>query len=350
MTTETDRNGREIRPIDYAKLSKLWHGMNLGDMDTYNTLNPLSYLVEDLIPERSIGALVGVSGLGKSALLMQLGLCVASGKEFLGASTISGRVLYMDMENTVPDVKRITDQLCKHLGLGVCPGEFHVWSYANPPKGWANDKVFDMIKGYQPDLVIFDTITSLFPNIEKTNPDANQQIQRFRNTAARDKCSIMFSHHLRKPNDMLAQKFIEDETHPVDWLDRTRGASALINSIDFRYGLDRPNASGGINQDIVLVMRGFIRTLGVTPTLCLQRVLDIDGEPLGYARVSSLGILSVEQQAAFNALPPRFSFKEAKAALGGKSAQPTANFLKKCDGLGLIRHHVPKTLYEKVGD
>src|SRR5258708_2625012 len=53
------------------------------------------YLVDDLLRARSVNLLVGDSGLGKTPLGIQLGICVAAGVPFLGLRVPqSGPVLY----------------------------------------------------------------------------------------------------------------------------------------------------------------------------------------------------------------------------------------------------------------
>src|SRR4051812_41905947 len=65
---------------------------------------PERYLIEGLIPERSLGLLVGDSGLGKSPLGYQMALCVAANVPFLGSRVQQSPVLYMDFENGYRDV------------------------------------------------------------------------------------------------------------------------------------------------------------------------------------------------------------------------------------------------------
>ena len=65
---------------------------------------PASYLVEGLIPTRSVDIVVGDSGIGKTPLMYQLAMCVAAGITFLGHKVQQGRVLYLDYENGIEDM------------------------------------------------------------------------------------------------------------------------------------------------------------------------------------------------------------------------------------------------------
>ena len=79
----------------------------------------------------------------------------------------------------------------------------------------------------------------------------------------------------------------------------------------------------------------------------LARILDVDGEPLGYRKVAAIKLLfNVDQEKAFTVLPDRFTFKEAKLAYD-KMDQATSLFLKKCIAIGILQK-IKHGLYEKV--
>src|SRR5262249_53260685 len=59
---------------------------------------PRPFLVEDLVPVKGPTLLAGRSGIGKTPLLFQLGMCVAAGLPFLELKTLQGGVLYIDAE------------------------------------------------------------------------------------------------------------------------------------------------------------------------------------------------------------------------------------------------------------
>src|SRR5262245_58435202 len=68
-----------------------------------NELKIADYIVDGLIPQQGISIAVG-SGLGKSPLQYQAGICVAAGEPFLGRKVQRGRVLYIDYENGLAQV------------------------------------------------------------------------------------------------------------------------------------------------------------------------------------------------------------------------------------------------------
>src|SRR5277367_5868788 len=84
-------------------------------------LGSADHLVEGLLPSRAIGLLVGDSGLGKSPLACQLGICVAAGLPFLGRKTRKGRVVIADFENGIGDIYELIARISRYLGLPEPP-------------------------------------------------------------------------------------------------------------------------------------------------------------------------------------------------------------------------------------
>jgi hypothetical protein len=115
-------------------------------------------IVAGLIPKRALSFLIGDSGLGKSPLAYQLGLCVAAGIPFLGGmETERGPVVYLDYENPLEDSRSLRQQLVRFLELPDAPKDFYVWT---PDKGEL--KLESLCKG-KPKLVIIDSMRSHNP-------------------------------------------------------------------------------------------------------------------------------------------------------------------------------------------
>jgi hypothetical protein len=128
---------------------------------------------------------------------------------------------------------------------------------------------------------------------------------------------------------------------------RVRGASVPVNGADVRLGVDLPDLSSLASADIALVMGGYGRVRGDIPMWHLGRVLDTDGEPVGYQRVTGASLLrNPDQEEAFGRLPNQFKFKDAKGVYG-KADQATTDFLKKCIATGLLKK-IARGIYEKA--
>jgi hypothetical protein len=157
-------------------------------------------------------------------------------------------------------------------------------------------------------------------------------------------------HHPKKPSDKPDQRYgsLEDGNVRM-WFHQARGARALINGCDVRLGVDEPGCGSlnlGEREQVALVFGGFKRVTGEIPVVHLARVMDEQGEPMGYRQITGLGMLNPEQAEAFGKLPSAFRFKEARAAYG-RQGQATTDFLKKCLAVGLLRKSGEH--YEKLG-
>lgn len=316
-------------------------------------LGTSTYLVDSLIPAKTVGILVGDSGLGKSPLLYQLGICVAAGAPFLGHAVQQGRVLYLDFENGLGDSEGLATTLTSFLGLDSVPDDFHVWNLNDCPSKFGQESytAVEMIRewaslpGPEHKLVFLDSLGAFSPNAEEKNSVANRTVQELRGLNRECGTTIFVVHHIKKPSSRL-----EDAPPPLNeanlraWFHQARGASALINASDVRLGVDTlgigtqlPARNGESSEEIALVLRGFGRIRGEIGPIYLARALDEEGLPMGYRRLASVELLfNSDQKSAYGRLPQNFSFAEAKSVYERRD-QATADFLNKCLGLGLLR-------------
>jgi hypothetical protein len=349
--------GTVLTEPDLPQLKRKWAIYSPDELSQRTLeLGGRTFVVEGLVPERSIALVVGDSGLGKSPLLYQAALCVASGIPFLGRPVRQGRVLYLDYENGVGDVEDMVTQLSLHLGLTGKPEDLLLWNLNDSPPKWGQPgyRAIDMIREVRPSLAIVDSITAFHPGIEEKNSTATQVFQEFRSIMRDCGTSIAAIHHLKKQSDKpeYAPPPLEGSNFR-QWFRQARGCRYLINGSDVRIGIDEPGVSGAVynsgstQEEIALVLRGFGRVRGEIPLTYLARVLDEGGEALGYKKLTGASLLFNEgQSATFGKLPDAFRFKDAKHAYG-KGPQATDDFLKKCCNLGIL-HKVGKGRYEKV--
>ncbi|MBE6655109.1 MAG: AAA family ATPase [Ruminococcaceae bacterium] len=86
---------------------------------------PKNFIVADMLPE-GLPLLCGPSKIGKSWFVLQLCLCVALGRMFLGHNIISSDVLYLALEDTFARVKdrvaRLTEECPTNLRFAVQAG------------------------------------------------------------------------------------------------------------------------------------------------------------------------------------------------------------------------------------
>jgi hypothetical protein len=312
-------------------------------------LNGSCYLVDRLIPFRSVGFLLGDSGLGKSPLWYQLAICVASGTPFLGRAVSKGGAVIVDFENGLVDVQELVERISRYLGVSEPPSDLLIWSVNDCPANFGplNHTVLDMLRDVHPALAIIDSLGSYKPEAEEKNSTTIRMLKEFRELAREHGTATQVIHHRRKESRKKEESAGSLETANLRrWFQDTRGASGLVNASDVRLGVDEPDLITVKKDDVALVLRGFGRVRGEVGPLYLRRDFDDDQRPLGYrCLIGPELICNKAQEDAYRSLPPRFRFGEAKNAYG-KADQSTRNWLVHMEDLRLVRR-VERGVYEK---
>lgn len=311
-------------------------------------------LIEGLFPEGQIAFVVGDSGLGKSPLLYQAGMCLAAGIPFLNRACIRAHVLYMDYENSGSDSEYLQEQIRKHLKLSNIPEDFfHVWNLYDcaPNFGSPNHTADDLIQEWGnalgdvgPKVAIIDSLSSYDPGIED-NERAIRVYQKFRRIHRSVGVTIWGVHHIKKPSFKPGEEPPTIDSGDMRrWLLQARGGRALVNGSDVRIGIDLPGVTSQIRnikrpdqEEVALVLGGFRRVRGPIGPLYLSRAFDPDdGEPVGYRILTAVDLLfNSEHEAAFRRAPGEFTFTEAKR-IYQKSDSATTHWLGKCCARGLL--------------
>lgn len=337
----------------YAKLKQEWNvltpsGLHLRCAE----LNTDGALIEGLIPQCGLSVIVGDSGLGKSPLLYQAALCVAAGIPFLGHPVTRGRVLYLDFENGLGNVESLLVRLSGFLGVDEIPADLLLWNFNDLPSEWSSDDLPSMIRQTRPAWIIIDSLTAYAPEIEERPSNVTLAYQEFRKISREYRTSITGVHHIRKPSNKREEAPPPLEEDPHRWFLQARGSRALINGCDIRIGIDHHSrvhkrANPFANpSEVALVIGGFARVRGNLPTTFVARILDEDGEPQGYEKMSGTALLfNSDQEQAYQKLPLLFRFMTAQKSYG-RGPQATSDFLKKCINVGIMRKD--GRLYRKV--
>ncbi len=296
-------------------------------------------IVHGLIPEGSVGIAVGDSGLGKTPLLVQLGICIAAGIPFLNLSVRQGRVLLVDYENGLCGLDALLDTLAEHLGLKSIPEDFRILFQPASEKD-----VLDAIRAWRPSLVIIDALRGYDSAAEQKNSNAGAMLAKCQRICSSTGAAMLFIHHIRKPDIENPQQLASAES-ALSWLLQASGARALINQTFVRIGIDRCS-----NSPAELVLRAHYKLRGEVGPWQLARKYDETGEPTGYFRLTGIALLNPDQRDAFDRLPNEFTFTEAERVYGKRGGNPTAKLLNQCQAVGVLekqgRHK--KTRYRKV--
>ena len=213
------------RKIENAQPSSPFFHPFVGFEKVDAQVAPMSWTVDDLIPDQSIGAIYGERESLKSFLALNSAMCVASGTSFNGADTRQGSVLYFASEGST--------------GIGI---RREAWKVHN---GWENsfipfysrgggfsftsqadrDYLADLLayaNEFAPRLVIFDTLGQSLGDADENSASDINKIARFLNDLklAHD-CSFLWVDHSGHESK------------------RTRGSSAKGAALDFEYYVKR---------------------------------------------------------------------------------------------------------------
>jgi hypothetical protein len=331
-TAKTDRGVANFLKLKNA--FGLYSGVEI--LRHIDSLPSGKHVVEGLIAPSSVNILVGDSGIGKSPLAYQMALAAASGTPFLGMAVKQSKVIYLDYENHMPEVRSILIHLCRHLGLRTIPEWLALWPLAAGPDQLTVEEVTSQ---FAPDLVIIDSLRTFSPDMETDSRKAVEQIKRLREISSEHGTAFVLVHHLRK-NGGTAESL--EPGNALEWLRRAAGVRALINQTDSRLAFA---CRKGADE---AVLSGHFRTRGEVGPFLIRRQRDVHGDPAGYARFEPVPALieNADQEAAFAQLAHEFTFGEARAMIG-KGAAATNWFVQKLIRLGLV-YKIERGQYRKA--
>lgn len=325
-----------VEQLDYDKLGLV----------SYKKLEILAttrqpYLISNFILKPSINLMAGDSGLGKSALCAQIALCVAANKPFFGHEIEDpGTVIYCDAESQPATMRPMIRALSNHLGLDDVPDNFLLW---NP--NWNmhdreivitqnKNKLYSLVDKVKPRLVVLDSLRNYFPFAIKEQEHAATMIKEMRRYSAQTGCCWVIIHHLRKKNkDERANNSRPTVKHDIHlWLEEAAGSLALINNTDLRLGWEK---DPGVNSE-ALWLGGFLRVFGEVGPYKVVRILDDEGEPVGYRMATPTEQLTAGENEIYALLPKtNFTFKHLVNEMG-KSQGASSRFIRRALDLGLV--------------
>jgi hypothetical protein len=196
---------------------------------TDKLINP-KWIVKNYFEQDTLNLLYGDSGAYKSFMAMDIGLHIASGKNWLDQTTIHGSVFYLAGEGHGGIRRRLMAWKQTHMKNNrKLP--FYVSPFAIQLDQAQNIKLLiESVKAIDPDpvLIIIDTLaTSFGSGDENSTKDMNKFIlycQKLRERLSG--CSIMVVHHTGHKNK-----------------ERPRGAYALMGGVDAYYNVERPEGT-----------------------------------------------------------------------------------------------------------
>lgn len=200
-------------------------------------LRPVRFVVEGLLPQ-GLHIFAGPPKIGKSWLLLQLALSVASGNSFWGLRAEQGSVLSLCLEDSLPRLQQRLSELADEP-----PDSLHLATISQSLSDGLCEQLEDFLREHDgTNLVIIDTLQKVRGNSGDGNFYASdyQDISMLKRIADEYEIALVLVHHLRKreaedPHDMIS------------------GTTGLIGAADGSYVLRRVHRG---DREVQLYTRG----------------------------------------------------------------------------------------------
>lgn len=187
-------------------------------------LEDKEWIIQDLIPSRSVGVWTGKRGSLKTFVVLNAVACICSEKPFLNRfATTKGKVIYLDKENGVLIMKQRVPLIKKGLNLTEdLDLGFICFSNLKIDKMQDLGKIEELIKEHKPILLVVDTYRRGI-SFEENDAGAVSKlfVDQLRPLVEKYGLTILLIHHDRKGESQ------------GDEMDMIRGSSDLANYADF---------------------------------------------------------------------------------------------------------------------
>ena len=190
------------------------------------------WLVPGLLCKGTMIVLAGGAGVGKSVLCYTLAMALASGRPFLGRALAPTRVLYIDQENSLPDLTEYLHWVWRGLGepsVAEIDTRLRIEHFSLSAAGAGRyNRMRGMAAEHNPELIVLDTTAPVCQlEDENDNAEASRAIRELRTvqSAAGNACTILLLKHAK----LVTQERADDEA-PVRHT--IRGAKTWSGELD----------------------------------------------------------------------------------------------------------------------
>jgi archaellum biogenesis ATPase FlaH len=158
------------------------------------------YLISSLIPDESVTLVTGSPKAGKSLILLDAAIAIASGGSFLNLQTQQGRVLIIDQENGIRRAARRVQGLS--VGRKLAAQDLPLFVYQGDVRDdHRGPKILsELCEELKPDFVIIDPLVAYLSRDGDENSSAyiRSLFNRLKGIVEKHSCAIAVVHHPRK--------------------------------------------------------------------------------------------------------------------------------------------------------
>lgn len=163
-------------------------------------IEDLPCLFSPIFLKSGIAVLVGGSDSGKSSLLRQMAMCVATGRDFLGwkYQGVHHAAAYFSSEDDKTLTARVVRSYNKTMNLGEMAAQNLLFEFDFTPENIV-EKVEAVLDERPRDLIIIDAFGDAFWGKSlNDNKEVREFYSRFKTVAKKYDCLIVFNHHTGK--------------------------------------------------------------------------------------------------------------------------------------------------------
>ncbi|MCR9061812.1 MAG: AAA family ATPase [Rhodobacteraceae bacterium] len=224
---------------------------------------PRDWLVDEMVPQKTVTLFSGDGGTGKSLLALQLAVAVATGSTWIGRAVSHGRVIYLSAEDDDDELHRRLDDILGserkdyiHLApltIRSLAGEDALLAL-DGPSALEPSSLFSELDARAaeeaPELIVIDTLADVYPANENDRAKVRQFVGILRGLAIKRKCAVLLLGHpsLTGLNSGTG----------------TSGSTAWNNSVRSRLYLERTTGDGHPADDNARVLH--VKKANYAPT------------------------------------------------------------------------------------
>jgi hypothetical protein len=160
---------------------------------------PIIYIVEGVFPEGSVSVIFGEPGSKKTYSMLDAGVCVALGQDWLEFSTTQVPVLFIDEESGIQRMnKRLKAIMQAHNATENLKFAYVVLEGFNLLVTGDRTKLHDLVKATEAKFVVLDALADFLPGDENSVKDVLPGLRALRYIANDTKAAIVLIHHAGK--------------------------------------------------------------------------------------------------------------------------------------------------------